>query len=933
MMRSTRTLVSGRDFQLRYVLHRVTLLALDLDDLHDLAVAVRLEWPVAVGKKTIDVDAVFEDEQGSIVEIIECREHLSHLSLAKVKSFLATAKELRKKTPRFRYVSNGRFLDDGTDFADPSERKRLIGGVEDSLGVPVIWELGIPDKRSLTAECVFHFRNATNPGAFYSRLYARLAGQMSHRLKREGDVFVHAIKDLHQFLFGDVTRTDVSAERLSADLRIGADEAFYVSELRGELTRHRSPGVRALKTSSGAIRRTLQRGIFGESKVALDDIFIEPDATALVQTATNETSSFTEPALALLFQWAHSAYLREGDDTARLVGFEGARMPLLVLAPFGCGKSSLLTMFAARLIESDTSVVPVLIPLRELKAAGTEQPLLQTLIDYVQGQHGIDLRTSDDEICLLCDGFDELNLFYSGDSRQEWVETGYRQLSSLAQRPNVCVIISSRPILLMDSASVARDGTTRLHLLPFDDEKIERWCRGYASKAGLKSDLSLAFLQERNLVEVARTPIVLYMIARIVETDPQLLEPRRYTRSEIYRLFIDWTERGGYTKDGIKHDLPAQYRAVLQDIAWHLFQSGNGFMREDDLLTKLRAAYGETTPERIPVGRNLLVAHMLTTTTKSMIEFTHQSFREYLVAERIWRSLESARLGDGLTPEVWIALRGRLLTDAKIQLLIEMVQQLSAVEAASLHMALSDTDNIHTYWSKWSRPVWEEIERGEMSGEDARTYFATLAARAVGLAVLSIILKIKAYRKAGADGSTLSAGTLRTLMSFLDSFPDVGTGAAARTLLLTNLSSLRITSYSDLSQTLMNDANLSDGIFHDVVFSKALLTSTTIEESLFRNCRFEGAEITARWWRGVKFHQCNFTGAQLDFNTDDLCEAVEFVDCTFDNASVGKGALGEAVFRGCSWKNARIGKFTMVHASLDRASAAFFRRHRVKLDG
>src|ERR1043166_4501129 len=119
---------------------------------------------------------------------------------------------------------------------------------------------------------------------------------------------------------------------------------------------------------------------------------------------------------------------------------------------------------------------------------------------------------------------------------------------------------------------------------------------------------------------------------------------------------------------------------------------------------------------------------------------------------------------------MWIGLRGRLLTDAKIQLLLEMVQELPAAEAASLHEALSDTDNIHTYWRKWSRPVWEQIERGEMSGEDARTYFATLAARAAGLAVLSIILKIKAHRRAGAHGSTLGAGTLRTLLAFLDTF-------------------------------------------------------------------------------------------------------------------------------------------------------------------
>src|SRR5688572_12588507 len=56
-MRSMRDLVSGRDFQLRYALHRLTLLALGADPLHERAARLRLEWPLSVegGEVWVDV--------------------------------------------------------------------------------------------------------------------------------------------------------------------------------------------------------------------------------------------------------------------------------------------------------------------------------------------------------------------------------------------------------------------------------------------------------------------------------------------------------------------------------------------------------------------------------------------------------------------------------------------------------------------------------------------------------------------------------------------------------------------------------------------------------------------------------------------------------------------------------------------------------------
>ena len=936
-MPTTRNLVSGRDFQLRYALHRVTLLALRIDPLHERVARIRLEWPVAAADgKMIDVDVALHDDDDAIVEIVECREHLTHLPLDSAVSFLDNVARLRTDPQRrFRFATPARFLDDGTDFAKPPARARALREAKNgSLHSVVTWELRVARKELLTAEAVFYFGDfVADPRGFYSRLYARLAGQMSHRLQAEGDVCMENIRDLHQSLFGDIDDA-----RLSGDLSIDAEDSFSVDELRRTLQRDRSPRTRARASSSTALASALGRGMFEESSITLEDVFIEPDATAIVESGPSNLTTFTEPALSLLFEWVRTSRQNADAGGARVVGFKGTQLPLLVLGPFGFGKTSLLMIFAKRLLDSG-AVTPLFVALRNLKEAGTEVPLIDALARYVRDAYGIDICTTEEEICLFCDGFDELNLFYTTDETQRWVENGYRQLSALARRPNVSVIISSRPILLMDSAAVKRDGATHLALLPFDDDRIDDWCHRYAGAAGLGSGFSLEFLEERNLVEVARTPIVLYMIARIVETQPELLEARRYTRAEIYRLFITWTERGGYHKDAPKHELPSNYRHILQDIAWQLFQSGKGFMREKEVLDALRVTYGATTPERIPVGRNLLVAHMFTSTPgtgaqpagESIIEFTHQSFREYLVAERIWRLLEPARHGQPLDAATWFFLGGRLLTDAKVQLLVEMAQELGPEEAGALYAALSDTDNVHSYWSKWSRPVWDLVRSGEMPLERARTMFDTLAIRAAGLAVLSTILKIKCFRRMGRDGDSVHGDTLRRLLSFLDTFPDLGNGIAARALLEANFAGLRLTGPTDLSLILLANPVFADCVIHNIYFDHARLASITLQDSVFVNCRFRGTQMNMRWWHNVKFENCDFTGAELELLTDDLCEGVELRNCDFSRASLGSGALADVLITDCTWTDARAGEFQIIRGTIDEAAKAFVDEHNVHL--
>ncbi|HEX8151830.1 MAG TPA: pentapeptide repeat-containing protein [Thermoanaerobaculia bacterium] len=857
-MPSTRPLVSGRDFQLRYALYRAMLLALRLDPLALRVARMRLEAPVGA----LWLDLVLEDAAGAIVEIAECKEHEAHLDLRSVRSFLQDAVRVGDTGAQFRFVSNARFLKDGSDFSKPAVREAAMARWPAALrdtARSAVWEVGVEGKSALTAECVFHLSAAArDPRGEYARLYARFAGQMSARLQAEGDIFIAAIRDLHQLLFGEL-----DTRRLEASLNVEADDFFAIEELRRKLAASTTERDEAAAGARRSLEELQARTLFGESEVRADEIFIEPQVTASVQRDIDaDTGIFTAPALTLLFDWLSATRVNAGARQFPITGAAGARAPLLLLGPFGSGKSTLLATFAERLLDSKSAMVPIFVPLRDLIAGGTDVSLFEALITYVEYRYEIDLKSGvdDAEYCLICDGFDELNLYYSHE--RDWVEEGFRQLAFLAKRRNRAVIISSRPILFMGSQRMQEQGATVLHLQPFDEARIALWMDKYRSAARLDPAFAMSFLEARNLVEVAETPIVLYMIARIFETEPKLLDAKRYTRAEVYRLFITWTQRGGYRQDARKHRLPENYREILQDIAWYLFQSGEGFMEEGQLLRRLRETYG-TAVDRIPVDRNLLVAHMLRPVAsqdsgRQLVEFTHQSFREYLVAERVWRFLEGARRTGELRADDWMALSGRVYTSAKMQLLGEMIEAMPMGEAQNLARALDGADNVHAYWAKWSAPKFG----GGASVEELKTYVATLATRAIAHAAFAFALRVKLSAKTEVSLDERAVARLRALLLFADSLPAQGVGGESGRLLMENLSAARL-SGGDLSRVAMYRANFSHAVVTDVDFSHANLQWMFPSNARFERCRFEGAQLMMLRW-------------------SDVAVAPVFVDCALD---------------------------------------------------
>jgi uncharacterized protein YjbI with pentapeptide repeats len=863
----TRELVSGRDFQLRYALWRALHLALGDDALAGEAARMRLEWPIAAGRtRKLFVDVLLEDSGGQPLEIIECKEHEAFLRRESLASFARDVRSLMRVVPlttRFRFATNARFVREGSkvfDFAIAEQRREVASRVDDVLldDDRIRWEIALPAKSLLTAEAIFHLANALpDPRGIYARLYARLAAQMAQRLAWDGNTLREVVSDVQRYVFGKPPKHVATP---------GFEETFSLHELRLLMAR---PARRGEQIAVADLWCALRRDLFGETNVTLEQIFVDPEA----HLEDEETGS----AMAMLFRWLTG----QREDASN-------RIPLLVLGPFGSGKSSLLTSFGVRLAEA-TDVVPLLVPLRDVITAGQGRSLRDEVVRYVRDQWGIDLESPQPGLhyCLLCDGFDELNLYYMAIDQEEWVRQALRDLASLATRKEIAVVISSRPILLMsDRLDVA---CRFLTIEPFDDERIRIWCSKYRAAAGLASEFSWSFLEERNLAEVAETPIVLYMLARIYETAPELLRRKRYTRAEVYKIFIDWTSRtGGYIRDARKHRVPRNYREILQEIAWAMLESGEGIVDQDVVLARLQKQFGVKV-DRIPIDENLLVAHMLrpagaASGGRRLIEFSHQSFREYLVAEKIWTFLGPARGTGRLSSDTNAILGWLALAQAEIDFLGDMIAAVPPAEAARLANAI-------------------------MSMEESDLLQSDVAA----------ILAIKAARQGGREAGP-ALEQLRIILTGL-------LAPGLRGFLLKNLRRLCI-DLVDMEGAALSEANLANVDLRKWQLSRASFASATFTNSRFRSCDFTQSLFRPRLADETRWEDCDFRAATIAVPADFIrgalvpppAERLRFLGCRFDRAKIERLHLRQSKLTGCTWTGAEIADVMLEDCEIDRAT-------------
>jgi hypothetical protein len=866
----------------------------------------RIEWPVQdCDGHDVWSDFVIEGADGQILEVVECREHLSAVPLDSVEQFLRTVARIRAGTAvteqtRFRFVSPVSFLADGRNLADGSTRAEVIGKLDSSLSDvarAVVWDFHRHTKTALTnAACTAMMDSIANAKEMCRSLYARLAAQLSDRWPAGSDACRDGFRDVLIDLFpGD-------PQRHTRELKVPPEDAFDVIDLKRRLN-----AVPPLTRLASDVRQALSTPLYPDDQVTTRDVFIELNGRyEWIEGAGREKVQRLISVTDALLDW-----LTDIHDTRALAE------PLVVVGPFGAGKTTALKAFAARLLDAQTHpVVPIFIQLRDL--ARTSHPgKIDRRIEEYAAERGFDISHGSPSgvICLICDGFDELNLYY--DAEAGWAGRVYRQLRGLAARQNMAVVVSSRPLQLLDQvAEVSKRGDTtrRISIEEMTPEQVEEWCKRYRQQAGLSEEFSLQFLEERKLSAIARTPIILYMIARLYATTPELLPARAYTLGEIYQRFVDWTVDGAYAADKKKHHVPSNYRDVLQEIAWHLSQAKGGMLQKSKLLQSLRATYGMMI-EDVPVDVNLLVAHMLQPAADSgdepdsLIEFTHQSFRDYLVAERVLRVL-----GVGGADAIR-NVAGHAVTPATLGFLFDALDKLPNDDRRRFLMQTHDADDVEMVLAKLM-PV--------------------TPGQAATVAGLVMLLRIRAAaglrddeQKAGLKDVAygVRGATLRRLVDVLRAFPNDADAEAMHTLFMRHLDGLAFApSAAVLDGVSLTLPSLAAASWRNVHAWRTELTIEKTADCAFVGIDFSRAVIVIEKADSIAFRDCNFASALLRLD----CFRTQMVGCDFQGAVFHHLHAEDSSFLRNSWDQARITGL-LIRCTVDEKALARFRQQNLHM--
>lgn len=363
--------------------------------------------------------------------------------------------------------------------------------------------------------------------------------------------------------------------------------------------------------------------IYGNPNHTLADIFVHHSVKRTIGPET------------IYFESVIEAYIKSSQETTHRL--------FLLLGDYGVGKSSSLKMLASKY--NDGSFI--YISLKDVLLFSDN--IRDGIIDYCRRKHkfSFDYSSLQNDLTLLLDGFDELQR--RSDASDE--ERLFTQIKSLTQYDHVKVILSSRSTAFINSPHLLCFPT--IYVNDYDDPQIDTWIEKWKQINRDKTiAISMKGLQERNLLDICRNKLILYMVARIY--NDELLEARAYTKAYVYKCFFDWTIDGKFKEDmdyttdsyhGSRTHSKEEYRRILQNIALVISQfSTNEIISVKQLDQELKNFQRqEINSEIFDFTQHLFTRHFFSTQSQGsemFIEFSHKSLREYIYAEKIFTFLK-----------------------------------------------------------------------------------------------------------------------------------------------------------------------------------------------------------------------------------------------------------------------------------------------------
>lgn len=691
----------------------------------------------------------------------------------------------------------------------------------------------------------------------------------------------------------------------------------------------------------------------------LEEMYVEPEGVEEMGGAVDGKS---KPILGLV---------------ERLLGQPGAHV-VVVKADFGSGKSltarTLASRWAEKYLKSQRG--PLDLPMPVFVRCADDFPgdgfSVEQTVRRAWKRQGADfdlvLKANDDafelpggqqRVVVLLDGLDEVVL-------------GERQLDVLFERlleeatDRFKFVIFSRPGAIPTKIKDKR-GISVIKLLPFQragggtvlagnaggGNQIEQWLERWNRVTGRREPIATRALEERKLLDIAGTPILLLMIAHTWDSHSRGEKPP--SLAEVYEDFFWHIARGKHEADRDRnatvfeasnrllsvlqqrHELGEDAKApdamlwLMQRVAWEAVKLGQQsppvMLRTrhvDNLVEKeLGIDDAEDVIRTIRIG--LLLAMQADLETKvDHVLFGHQSFLEFLVA-RFWadrlRKLARAKLKERAANEAAL-LGGRLLGEKNkgFAFLMEMVNSDPSERRPSSPVGFTAKDREELV--EWCQ---EQVDNEEQDFGDSRST-ALRGDRRPALRVAALAI---GSTTRGTPGISAPGSTLRSMLAWF--------WALNQPVLIiaptSNLRNAQLESVS-LSKAKLEDANLEEASLRDAAFSHTnapninlrganLIQSKWFDCNLFRadmrgahgvRCDFSFSYLEAVKLDDGNFYQADF--AYADLTSASLARA-NLERATFGAANLASANLVEAKLKSADLKNAKLDQAVLTGAVFD----------------
>ncbi|MFD0894732.1 NACHT domain-containing protein [Luteolibacter ambystomatis] len=614
---------------------------------------------------------------------------------------------------------------------------------------------------------------------------------------------------------------------------------------------------------------------------SLEKLFVEPCAEIQGGNSAPEdskTSYSTET-------WLRRHLLKQDKDSALT----------LLLGDFGHGKSTLLKIMAARLAAAwkEGDPIPVFVSLRHSFQEGNN--ILELVTDAVSEAAALDDETwRSSEWLVLCDGFDELNVLHQ--DRPDWVRSRFHKLYAASLKPNIKLVISSRPILFMDSSERADylRPYLKVNLKPFDKQRIRTWLENWGCP------LTYDDLERLGLSEVATTPVILLLIAQLHRA--KRLSNESYTRrASIYSEFFQWVSNTGGALNANermrKHfEIPME---ILRRIAVLLSshpKSQAGMMEVPLLLDELK--HDSKASER-HLDPRLFVRHAFHEGRPNYVEFLHQSLREYLVADHLLHAMFQEE-DDGewaFAPDYQQLLIDRPLTLAEVRFFRDLVEEFAENTGPDLVEQFAE---LH-WWPSLLRDLAEDSWRlAKSSDETTQPILSRVSYSVLGpgrqpiresrplrieIAIANIallqFLGQAYYCHAANVGEPNRVEGLCYLMNFLSSAPDL---EPLLSVLKKAVTGLEFSAEVDVSHLDFSGFDFEGATLDGMMFKGCSFDDTSFKKSVLRGCSFSSCHFSGTRWTSAKlsnrttFSYCRFLGSAENVPRS---KSFHYLDCAF----------------------------------------------------